>query len=70
MFAPEHIALDKGTRNLSRLAAAHRKGLSQWHRELPAMREFLGRTERTEVSGAGNRLASERGIIMCNRVGR
>ena len=30
------------TRDLSRLAAAHRMGLSQSRRELPALREFVG----------------------------
>ena len=42
VFAPERMPVDNGTRDLSRLAAAHRMGLSQSRRELPAMREFLG----------------------------
>ncbi|SMX90267.1 patatin-like phospholipase family protein [Brevibacterium aurantiacum] len=41
VFAPERMPVDNGTRDLSRLAAAHRMGLSQSRRELPAMREFL-----------------------------
>ncbi|MCF2587754.1 patatin-like phospholipase family protein [Brevibacterium sp. UCMA 11752] len=41
VFAPELMPVDNGTRDLSRLAAAHRMGLSQSRRELPAMREFL-----------------------------
>ncbi|WP_328698793.1 patatin-like phospholipase family protein [Brevibacterium rongguiense] len=42
VFAPEVMPLRNGTRNLSQLAAAHRLGLSQARRELPALREFLG----------------------------
>ncbi|WP_193078953.1 patatin-like phospholipase family protein [Brevibacterium aurantiacum] len=42
VFAPERMPVDNGTRDLSRLAAAHRMGLSQSRRELPAIREFLG----------------------------
>lgn len=42
VFVPERMPVDNSTRNLSRLAAAHRMGLSQARRELPAMREFLG----------------------------
>ncbi|GAA2087701.1 patatin family protein [Brevibacterium salitolerans] len=42
VFAPERMPLTNGTRSLSRLAAAHRAGLSQSRRELPALREFLG----------------------------
>lgn len=41
VFAPERMSVDNGTRDLSRLAAAHRMGLSQSRRELPAIREFL-----------------------------
>ena len=41
VFAPERMPVDNSTRDLSRLAAAHRMGLSQARRELPAMREFL-----------------------------
>lgn len=41
VFAPELMAVDNGTRSLSRLAAAHRMGLSQARGELPAMLEFL-----------------------------
>ena len=41
VFAPERMPVDNSTRDLSRLAAAHRMGLSQSRRELPAMREFL-----------------------------
>ena len=42
VFVPERMPVDNSTRNLSRLAAAHRMGLSQVRRELPVMREFLG----------------------------
>ncbi|MDN6605868.1 patatin family protein [Brevibacterium sp.] len=42
VFAPERMPVDNGTRDLSRLAAAHRMGLSQARRELPAIREFVG----------------------------
>ena len=42
VFAPERMSVDNGTRDLSRLAAAHRMGLSQSRREMPAIREFLG----------------------------
>ncbi len=42
VFAPERMPVDNGTRDLRRLAAAHRMGLSQSRRELPAMCEFLG----------------------------
>lgn len=42
VFAPERMPVDNGTRDLSRLAAAHRMGLSQSRRELPAIREFVG----------------------------
>ncbi|MCQ9368392.1 patatin family protein [Brevibacterium sp. 91QC2O2] len=42
IFAPEVMPLKNSTRDLSRLAAAHRLGLSQARRELPALREFLG----------------------------
>src|SRR5699024_4582309 len=42
VFAPERMPVDNSTRDLSRLAAAHRMGLSQVRRELPVMREFLG----------------------------
>ncbi|MGC2942419.1 MULTISPECIES: DUF6363 domain-containing protein [unclassified Brevibacterium] len=41
VFVPERMPVDNGTRDLSRLAAAHRMGLSQARRELPAMLEFL-----------------------------
>lgn len=41
VFAPERMPVDNGTRDLSRLAAAHRMGLSQSRRELPAIREFV-----------------------------
>ncbi|MGO2037488.1 MAG: patatin-like phospholipase family protein [Brevibacterium sp.] len=41
VFAPERMPVDNGTRNLSRLAAAHRLGLSQSRRELPKIREFV-----------------------------
>lgn len=41
VFAPEVMPLTNSTRNLSQLAAAHRLGLSQARRELPALREFL-----------------------------
>lgn len=42
VFAPERMPVDDGTRDLSRLAATHRMGLSQSRRELPALGEFLG----------------------------
>ncbi|WP_025779838.1 patatin-like phospholipase family protein [Brevibacterium sp. VCM10] len=42
VFVPDRMPVDNSTRDLSRLAAAHRMGLSQARRELPAMREFLG----------------------------
>lgn len=42
VFAPERMPVDNGTRDLRRLAAAHRMGLSQSRRELPAIREFVG----------------------------
>ena len=42
VFAPERMPVDNGTRDLRRLAAAHRLGLSQSRRELPAIREFVG----------------------------
>lgn len=42
VFAPERMPVDNGTRDLSRLAASHRMGLSQSRRELPAIREFVG----------------------------
>ena len=42
VFAPEIMPVANSTRDLSRLAAAHRMGLSQSRRELPALREFVG----------------------------
>lgn len=42
VFAPDIMPVDNGTRDLARLAAAHRMGLSQAKRELPALREFVG----------------------------
>ena len=42
VFAPELMPVDNSTRSLSRLAAAHRMGLSQARRELSAIKEFLG----------------------------
>ena len=42
VFAPDRMSVGNGTRDLSRLAAAHRMGLSQSRRELPAIREFVG----------------------------
>ena len=42
VFAPDRMPVDNSTRDLSRLAAAHRMGLSQARREMPAIREFLG----------------------------
>ena len=42
VFVPERMPVDNSTRDLSRLAAAHRIGLSQARRALPAMREFVG----------------------------
>lgn len=41
VFAPDRMPVDNSTRDLSRLAAAHRMGLSQAKRELPALREFV-----------------------------
>ena len=41
VFVPERMPVDNSTRDLSRLAAAHRMGLSQARRELPALREFV-----------------------------
>ena len=42
VFTPERMPVGNGTRDLSRLAAAHRMGLSQSRRELPVIREFVG----------------------------
>lgn len=42
VFVPERMPVDNSTRDLSRLSAAHRMGLSQARRELPAMCEFVG----------------------------
>lgn len=42
VFVPEVMPVGNSERNLSKLAAAHRMGLSQVRRELPAIREFLG----------------------------
>ena len=42
VFAPTHMPIGNGERNLARLRAAHALGLAQTRRELPAMREFLG----------------------------
>lgn len=42
VFAPTHMPIGNGERNLARLRAAHALGLAQARRELPAMREFLG----------------------------
>ena len=42
VFAPEIMPVANSTRDLSRLAASHRMGLSQSRRELPALREFVG----------------------------
>lgn len=42
VFTPDRMPVGNGTRDLSRLAAAHRMGLSQSRRELPAIREFVG----------------------------
>ena len=41
VFVPDRMPVDNSTRDLSRLAAAHRMGLSQARRELPAMLDFL-----------------------------
>lgn len=41
VFAPERMPVDNGTRDLRRLAAAHRMGLAQSRREVPAIREFV-----------------------------
>src|SRR5699024_9451647 len=42
VLAPAGVRVDACTRALSRLAAAHRVGLSQAGRELLAMQEFVG----------------------------
>ncbi|WP_420095450.1 patatin-like phospholipase family protein [Brevibacterium sediminis] len=42
VFAPDRMPVDNSTRDLSRLAAAHRMGLSQARREMPSLRDFLG----------------------------
>lgn len=42
VFTPDRMPVGNGTRDLSRLAAAHRMGLFQSRRELPAIREFVG----------------------------
>lgn len=42
VFAPEHMPVENGERNVARLAAAHELGRRQFARELPAIREFLG----------------------------
>ena len=42
VFAPEVMPVGNGERDLSKLAAIHRRGLSQARRELPAWQEFLG----------------------------
>ncbi|MGO1440260.1 MAG: patatin-like phospholipase family protein [Brevibacterium yomogidense] len=42
VFTPDRMPVGNGTRDLSRLAAAHRMGLSQSRREMPAIREFVG----------------------------
>src|SRR5699024_10131441 len=41
VFVPDRMPVDNSARDLSRLAAAHRMGLSQARHELPALREFL-----------------------------
>lgn len=41
VFAPEAMTLSNGERNVAKLEAAHRQGLAQIARELPALREFL-----------------------------
>lgn len=43
LFAPEVMPVGNGERDLAKLAASHRRGLSQARRELPAWQEFLGR---------------------------
>lgn len=42
VFAPEHMPVQNGERNVAKLAAAHELGRKQFARELPAIREFLG----------------------------
>ena len=42
VFAPEHMPVQNGERNVARLAAAHELGRQQFRKELPAIREFLG----------------------------
>lgn len=42
VFAPEVMPVENSERDVAKLAAAHRLGLSQARRELPAMLEFLG----------------------------
>ncbi|OKL54534.1 patatin family protein [Bowdeniella nasicola] len=41
VFAPETMPITNGERNLDKLWAAHKLGLAQARRELPAIREFL-----------------------------
>ena len=42
VFAPERMPVTSSTKDLAKLAAAHRAGRSQARREMPALREFLG----------------------------
>lgn len=42
LFVPEQMPVGNGERNVGKLAASHRAGLSQARRELPAIRDFLG----------------------------
>ncbi|MDK7748942.1 patatin family protein [Brevibacterium sp. UMB10442] len=42
LFVPERMPIGNGERSLSKLAAAHRAGLTQSRQELPAWLDFLG----------------------------
>lgn len=42
VFAPEHMPVQNGERNVAKLAAAHELGRQQFAKELPAIKEFLG----------------------------
>ncbi len=41
VFAPDRMDISNGERNVTRLQAAHERGLAQAARELPAIREFV-----------------------------
>lgn len=42
VFAPDHMPVRNGERNVLKLRAAHELGLAQARREMPAWKEFLG----------------------------